>query len=605
MHKRTVVISVTPGQGFSSGGLGTGWRTTFEPAYLRNVDSLVEKLRAKANALSSYLYERMDPATKECVDSYQPPSGDSDWLRVVLADYLNKVISGDCVYDPTRFKNVRLGPETKRFLSHKPQGEDLIRLNRMLLEEVYPLELWERWIWQPNAEICHPSHGYQVDRYEIIYPNLYPNAGPEVAHQISLLSPSTLVKPHKFELEDTSDLFDFDKVYLALKDWASGYPWDGDHERYLVEMFTGSPDQMLSLVALVQSHDIPGTLFSAHPLDFCPHLNLSKKEVRLLNFSFHMYDDCPAIGYGGEINAVWKLKMGIKTRNPRYNQIIEEIERDVLDSKKTILLLGPTGAGKSKLAKRIFDLRKERGLVGDNYQPVSCATLCGDSLMVMSALFGHVKGAFTGALKNRDGYVRKANNGLLFLDEIGTLGVEVQAMLLQALETGQFRPVGSDKEEESNFQLIAATNSDLKAAVRKGTFREDLWTRIRTWSYELLGVRDRPEDIKPNLDYELKQWEEENGKLLRMNKDVKAKFLSFATSPDAKWTGNFRDLRDIVERMARLSESGFITSGVLENEINRLKQLWAREEEPGEGSDAMLRPLLEEDRLAKVDVITD
>jgi transcriptional regulatory protein RtcR len=223
--------------------------------------------------------------------------------------------------------------------------------------------------------------------------------------------------------------------------------------------------------------------------------------------------------------------------------------------------------------------------------------------MVMSALFGHVKGAFTGAMKNRVGHVLKANKGLLFLDEIGTLGVEVQAMLLQALETGQFLPVGSDKEESSDFQLIAATNSDLKAAVRKGAFREDLWTRIRTWSYELPRLRDRPEDIKPNLDVELERWEEENGKLLRMNKDVEAKFLSFATSPEAKWTGNFRDLKDIVERMARLSQSGFITSDVLENEINRLKQLWAREEEPGEGSADMLRSVLGEARLAKVDLI--
>ena len=148
-----------------------------------------------------------------------------------------------------------------------------------------------------------------------------------------------------------------------------------------------------------------------------------------------------------------------------------------------MLLLGPTGAGKSALAKRIHALKRERNqLQGQGpFVGINCATLRGEN--AMSALFGHVRGAFTGAASARQGLLRAADGGVLFLDEIGELGLDEQAMLLRALEDGTFLPLGSDREVSSRFQLLAGTNRDLRMDVGAGRFRGDLLSRIDVWTF--------------------------------------------------------------------------------------------------------------------------
>jgi transcriptional regulatory protein RtcR len=168
-----------------------------------------------------------------------------------------------------------------------------------------------------------------------------------------------------------------------------------------------------------------------------------------------------------------------------------------------ILLTGPTGAGKSHLARRISELKSTRRLITGSFVEINCATLRGDA--AMSALFGHVKDAFTGAAHDRPGLLRTAKDGLIFLDEVGELGLDEQAMLLRAVEEKRFLPVGADEEVASNFQLIAGTNRDLFAAVEAGTFREDLLARINLWTFELPGLRERLEDLEPNVQYELER----------------------------------------------------------------------------------------------------
>ena len=134
---------------------------------------------------------------------------------------------------------------------------------------------------------------------------------------------------------------------------------------------------------------------------------------------------------------------------------------------------------------------------------VNCATLHGDG--AASTLFGHKKGAFTGAAADRAGLLRTAHKGVLFLDEIGELGADEQAMLLKAVEEKRFYPLGSDREVESDFQLVAGTNRDLRTEVAAGRFREDLFARINLWSYVLPGLAQRPEDIEPNVDHLLQR----------------------------------------------------------------------------------------------------
>jgi transcriptional regulatory protein RtcR len=228
--------------------------------------------------------------------------------------------------------------------------------------------------------------------------------------------------------------------------------------------------------------------------------------------------------------------------------------------------------GKSRLARRIYALKKQRGQIQGRLVEVNCATLRGDH--AMSALFGHSRGAFTGAVTARTGLLREADQGLLFLDEIGELGLDEQAMLLRAIEEKIFMPFGSDRETHSDFQLIAGTNRDLVKQVQKGLFREDLLARINVWCYQLPDLRDRLEDLAPNIEHELEVFTHKAGYKVSFNKAAKAQYLQFSHSEQAIWKANFRDLNSSIIRMATLAEGGRITEAVVAMEIQRLQQDW-------------------------------
>ena len=130
--------------------------------------------------------------------------------------------------------------------------------------------------------------------------------------------------------------------------------------------------------------------------------------------------------------------------------------------------------------------------------------------------------------------------GCCFLDEIGELGLDEQAMLLRAIEEKRFLPVGSDREVASDFGLICGTNRDLVAAVRKGVFREDLLARIDLWRFELPGLVDRREDLEPNVDYELDSVARRLGRRVRFNKEARRRYFAFANDPGSMWRGTSR-----------------------------------------------------------------
>ena len=232
------------------------------------------------------------------------------------------------------------------------------------------------------------------------------------------------------------------------------------------------------------------------------------------------------------------LKSGIETRNGAFNTMIDEIEHVAGRSRAPVLLMGPTGAGKSQLARRIHELKRLKHQIGGAFVEVNCATLKGDG--AMSALFGHRKGAFTGAVADRPGLLRAADKGMLFLDEIGELGLDEQAMILRAIEDKRFLPVGSDKEAASEFQLIAGTNRGLGEAVAAGSFRDDLYARLNLWTFHLPGLADRREDIEPNLaTNSIARRARERGGDQQGSTDP---YLAFAMAGEASWAGNFRDL---------------------------------------------------------------
>lgn len=253
--------------------------------------------------------------------------------------------------------------------------------------------------------------------------------------------------------------------------------------------------------------------------------------------------------------------------------MIDEIEQVANRSRAPMLLMGPTGAGKSQLARRIHELRRAKHQLLGPFVEVNCATLKGDS--AMSALFGHKKGAFTGAVADRPGLLKSADGGILFLDEIAELGLDEQAMILRAIEDKRFLPVGSDREGSSSFQLIVGTNCDLGEAVAQGKFRDDLFARLNLWTFTLPGLAQRREDIEPNLDYELDRYAERESERVNFNKEARIRYLSFAMTPEAIWSGNFRDLAASVTRMATLAPSGRIGISEVDEEIARLRSLWS------------------------------
>jgi transcriptional regulatory protein RtcR len=196
--------------------------------------------------------------------------------------------------------------------------------------------------------------------------------------------------------------------------------------------------------------------------------------------------------------------------------------------------------------------------------------------------------------------LRSADGGVLFLDEIGELGADEQGVLLRAIEEKQFLPLGADREVRSDFQLIAGTNADLAALVRQGRFREDLLARINMWTFRLPGLAERTEDIEPNLDHELSASSTTTGTRVSMSREARARFLTFATSADARWPGNFRDFNGAILRMATLAAGGRITTEIVNDEIRRLQSAW-KAMEGADASSELLEMLLAPERLSDID----
>jgi transcriptional regulatory protein RtcR len=194
--------------------------------------------------------------------------------------------------------------------------------------------------------------------------------------------------------------------------------------------------------------------------------------------------------------------------------------------------------------------------------------------------------------------LRKADKGVLFLDEIGELGLDEQAMLLRAIEDKTFFPVGSDREVRSEFQLIAGTNRDLSSRVRSGHFREDLLARINLWTFPIPGLRERAEDIAPNLQFELERIGDTLKMRLSMSREAHDRYLAFARAPEALWSGNFRDFGASIRRMATLCEGGRISVREVDDEIASLRAQWQHERPAGAGN---LEGILGPERAGRLD----
>lgn len=422
---------------------------------------------------------------------------------------------------------------------------------------------WER--WRPTVSLFQ-HEDFLIDRLELIVNGPHRELADQVASDIRMVSPESEVRIHSMPWQDA---WDFEEVYGSLMDFCQSYPFNRDEEQYLAHLTTGTHVAQICLFLLTESRHFPGRLIQSSPPQ--RHQSIAGR-YSIIDLDLSRYDSIAARFHKQSMDGLAFLKNGIATRNKEFNHLVEEIEKVAIHSHAPILILGPTGSGKTQLAKRIYALKRSRNQISGEFIAINCATLRGDT--AMATLFGHTKNAFTGAASKRDGLLISANGGMVFLDEIGELGLDEQATLLQAVEEKRFRPLGSDMEVTSDFQVIAGTNRDLQHCVRAGTFRADLLARINLWTYRLPGLRERPEDIEPNILFECQRFEESHGRKIQFSQEAHKAYLKFATSPGASWDGNFRDLTASITRMATLAGPHRISPEIVQNEISRLRKSW-------------------------------
>lgn len=224
--------------------------------------------------------------------------------------------------------------------------------------------------------------------------------------------------------------------------------------------------------------------------------------------------------------------------SPALSQI-QEIINKVADTDARVLITGPNGTGKELVAHHIHEKssRNRKPLI-----EVNCAAI--PSELIESELFGHVKGSFTGAHKDKEGKFELAHGGTIFLDEIGDMSLPAQAKVLRALQEGKITRVGGDKEIKVDVRVLAATNKDLRKEIEEGKFREDLYHRLAVIVIEVPSLNNRKEDIQDLVNHFAIQVSEASGMLAKDFSDSAIKALE-----KLDWTGNIRELRNVVERL--------------------------------------------------------
>jgi len=248
---------------------------------------------------------------------------------------------------------------------------------------------------------------------------------------------------------------------------------------------------------------------------------------------------------------------GIICNTPEMQDIFKTI-REIAPTAATVLVYGETGTGKELIANAIHynSDRKDKPFI-----TLHCASL--SEGVLESELFGHEKGAFTGAISQRRGRFELANGGSLFLDEVGEMNSHVQIKLLRVLETGKFERVGGEKTFESDVRIIAATNKDLEKEIKEGRFREDLYYRLNVINLRLPSLRERKEDIGLLIDNFLIKYSKKNNKNIKGITPQSAKLLN-----SYDWPGNVRELENAIERAVVMAKNEYVEPNNLPSNIN-------------------------------------
>ena len=241
----------------------------------------------------------------------------------------------------------------------------------------------------------------------------------------------------------------------------------------------------------------------------------------------------------------------------KASQKLAEYIQLVSPTNMSVLIIGESGTGKEVIAKSIHENSSRKNT---NFIAVDCGSIPKE--LAASEFFGHVKGSFTGAIQDKIGFFEAANGGTIFLDEIGNLSYENQIQLLRALQERKIKPVGSNKEIDVDIRIITATNEDLREAVKKGDFREDLYHRINEFSIHSPSLTERNEDLMLFSDFFLEKSNQElNKNVLGFSSEVMTIFQNY------RWPGNLRELQNCIKRATLLTQGDFVEKAALPAEF--------------------------------------
>ncbi|MFP3090302.1 RNA repair transcriptional activator RtcR family protein [Treponema sp. TIM-1] len=427
--------------------------------------------------------------------------------------------------------------------------------------------------WRSSISMFeHPE--FPIDVFHVICPSVSPEFDAsrlvnEVLYDIAWLSPTTDLKSH---IVDFKTPWDFKEVYGKIFNFCENFTFEPETEDYFFHISVGTHVQQICVYLLTESRRFPGKILQTY--DFDPYRKNKRPGYVILD-PHEVPVSIRERKKREEQNSIVILKSGFTSVNDTYNGIIEDIRQAAENSRETILLLGETGTGKSVEARRIYEVKKNEYHVRGKFIEINCATISGS--LAVATLFGYKKGDYSGAVHDQAGLLQQADGGMLFLDEIGELSLEVQAMLLQAIETRCFKIFGIHEEIKVDFQMVCGTNRNLDREVSLRHFREDLLARIKFWSFTLPPLRKRLDDIPALVDFFIDEWSLENNNLnITFENNALKSWLEFAATPEALWAGNLRELNHSVKKMCYYAHSGddVITADIVQKEIHELRRSW-------------------------------
>ncbi len=367
------------------------------------------------------------------------------------------------------------------------------------------------------------------------------NISSNTKEAINALHPDCGVHVLDMNLSDPTNYRD---IFAGLKQYTHSIQEEYGLAHFFISVASGTPQMHACWVLLAASGEIPAKILHVRPPRFVTkslppvsEIDLSSDEfpsVRFKSENFHIDEHEVDVDSARE-------QIGIVGDHPAMLKALE-MGAMLANSQAPILITGETGTGKDLFARYVHALS---GRPRDTFVVVNCAAIPHD--LVESILFGHTKGAFTGAITDQTGKFDAAHKGTLFLDELGELPLPAQAKLLRVLQDGVVEPIGQAKGHAVDIRIVAATNRELRRQIRKGSFREDLYYRLNVGEIKLPSLRERRSDIPKLVLHILDRLNCSLKKPRRLTADALSRLQSH------HWEGNIRDLENVIERSVRLS----------------------------------------------------